>query len=103
MFYRWMTLVCVMVLVGCGETATSVAPPSPAEKAIAELDRIAKTGMVDSAVFLVRENLEDLKSTDKAKAEELLQALDELEKMQDKEQVKKSAAEMIAKLSSSVE
>ena len=103
MFYRWMVFACMMALVGCGEATTSVEPPSPAEQATVELERIAKTGMVDSTVFLLRESLEELKRTDATKAEELLKSLDELEKLQDKEKVRKNAAEMISKLLSSVE
>ena len=96
-FCRWAVLACVLVVAGCGET-TKVTPPSPAEQAAAELDRIAKTGMVDSAVFLVRESLEEMKKTDASKAEELLKSLDELEKLKDKTKVKALAAEMISKL-----
>ena len=97
-FYRWAVFACVLAVVGCGGTATKVTPPSPAEQAKVELERIAETGMVDSAVFLLRESLEEMKRTDASKAEELLKALDELEKLQDREKVKEKAAEMISRL-----
>ena len=96
-FCRPAVLACVLVVAGCGET-TKVTPPSPAEQAAAELDRIAKTGMVDSAIFLVRESLEELKATDPSLATEMLKALDELEQLEDRAKVKELAAEMISKL-----
>ena len=68
-----------------------------------ELEQIAETGMVDSAVFSLRESLEKMRKTDASKAEELLKALDELEKLEDKGKVREHAAEMISKLQSSVE
>jgi len=89
------------MVAGCGGATMNVTPPSPAEEAVAELERIAETGMVDSAVFLVRESLEELRKTDASKAEELLEALDELKRLQDREKVKEHAAEMISKLQSS--
>lgn len=98
MYYRWAVLACVLAVLGCGGTTTKVTPPSPAEQAKVELEQIAKTGMVDSAVFLLRESLEELKKTDASKAEELLKALDELEKLQDKKKVQENAREMISRL-----
>ena len=101
MFYRFAIIVGLLAVVGCGRTATKVTPPSPAEEAKIELERMAETGMVDSTVFVLREHLEELKKTDEAKGTELLAALDELEeleKLKDKKKVSEKAEEMIAKL-----
>ena len=98
MFYRFAVIVCLLAVLGCGGTATKVTPPDPAVDAKIELERIAETGMVDSTVFILRGKLEEVKEADEAKGTELLAALDELEKMQDKKKVSKKAEEMISKL-----
>jgi hypothetical protein len=103
MFYRFAILVCLLAVLGCGGTATKVTPPSPAVEAKIELERIAETGMVDSTVFILREKLEEVKEADEAKGTELLAALDELEKLEDRKGVSKKAEEMIAKLEGGAE
>ena len=53
--------------------------------------------LVDSTVFILREQLEELKKTDEAKGTELLAALDEMEefeKLKDRKKVSEKAKEI---------
>lgn len=102
MVYRCLFLASVLALLGCGDQHTmKVEPPSAAEEAAKELEKVAGSGVIDSAIFLVRNKLE--KMDDQAKARAMLQKLDELESLDDKARIKQLAGEMIAELRSSTE
>ncbi len=102
MVCRCLFVACVLALAGCGGQHTmKVEPPSAAEEAARELEKVAGSGVVDSAIFLVREKLEEM--DDQAKADAMLGKLDELESLKDKARVKQLAGEMISELRSSPE
>jgi hypothetical protein len=81
---------------GSGEHVQSVEPPKNQSKTI--LESVAQSGILDSGMMSVREELEKMKATDAAKAEGLLKDLDQLEKMNDAARIKAKAKEMAAKL-----
>lgn len=87
------------LLAGCGNDVESVpveAPPPPAAKAL--LTDVANSGELGSGASLIRDSLEQLKTTDPAKAEPLLKELDELEGMSDPAKIKAKAKSMADKL-----
>lgn len=98
----WLTRILVvlglLVMLGCGsgETVQSVTPPTNQAKPV--LESVSQTGVVDSGLVVVREELEKMKATDAAKAEGLLKDLDQLERMTDVARIKAKAKEMAAKL-----
>ena len=59
---------------------------------------MVESGVVDSGLMVVREELEKMQSTDAAKAQELLKDLDELESMSSPDQVRNKAKAMLGKL-----
>jgi len=91
-----------LAILGC-DSATTSTPSTPVEEPGATsqitsgLQGVAETGEIDSGVMMVREQLEELKQTDAAKAEELLKDLDELESLSG-EAAKTKAKEMLEKL-----
>jgi len=94
---------CLLVLslaaaIGCssGETTQRVAPPKDQSRAV--LEAIAQSGIVDSGVMTVKEELEKLKATDPAKADALLNDLADLQKPGSPDRIKAKAKEMLAKL-----
>ncbi len=100
-----MRFVCVLMLlvavclVGCGpaETTQKVGPPDAQAEIKMALQSVADSGEIDSGLMMVGEQLESLKATDAAKAEELQKDLDELQGLSG-DAAKKKAAEMIGKL-----
>lgn len=101
-FVPFATVVLMASLVlGCGprETKKAVQQAPPQDQVRSTLQQVAETGVVDSGLMVVREQLEAMKSTDAAKAEGLLQDLDQLEGMANQpEQAKTKAQEMLGKL-----
>lgn len=97
-------LLCVMVLVivGCSREHTkSVKPLAPQDEIRSVLEHVAQTGEIDSGLVIVRDKLEVMKETDAAKAGELLQDLNQLEKLNNQPaQAKAKAQEMLKKLGS---
>lgn len=98
----WLKRFCVvmglLVMLGCGngETVQSVTPPTNQAKQV--LESVAQTGILDSGMVIVQEELEAMKATDAAKAEALLKDLDQLQKMSDAPRIKAKAKEMAGKL-----
>lgn len=74
----------------------SVAPDKSQIKA--RLEEIATTGSGGSATSGLRDALNELKKTDEALANQLLQDLSRLEQMSDSEEIKKLAGSMADKL-----
>ncbi len=100
-FVRVLALLSVLAIVGCGsgENATPVEPPTADSQIKSSLEYVAESGQVDSGIMLVREQLEELKETDAAKADALLKDLDELETMAgNPDGAKAKASEMLKKL-----
>lgn len=95
---RISVVLALLVLTGCGsgETVQAVAPPT--NRAASILESVAKTGVRDSGLVIVREELEKMKATDATKAEALLNDFAQLEKARDAASVKAKAKEMAAKL-----
>lgn len=90
-----------LVLSGCGSgtPSTRVEEPPAQDQIRSALEHVANTGVVDSGLMLVREKLEEMKSSDAAKAEALLKDLAQLEKMGNQPaQAKAKAQEMLGKL-----
>lgn len=91
-----------MTVLGCGggtahipETSVTPPPPTPAKQMLSD---IAESGEVGSGASMIRDALEAMKSTDAAKAEELLSELTELEGMGDPNKIKAKAKSMADKL-----
>lgn len=86
-------------LLGCGSGDTvieSTPQETPAVKAM--LQDIAELGEVGSGGYEIREQLEMMKTSGDAKADELLEDLNELESLSKPPAIKKKAAEMAEKL-----
>lgn len=99
MRFRRLIIVFGMAFVlGCGPTETTQTVTPPQNPIKPTLESIADTGVVDSGTVLVREELEKMKSTDSAKAEDLLKDLDQLESMNDPAAIKAKAKAMVGKL-----
>jgi len=99
-FVRFLTLLGVVAILGCGggETTIPVEEPAADTQVKSALESTAETGEIDSGIMLVRDQLERMKTTDAAKAEGLLKDLDELQSMTSPGQVKTKAKEMLSKL-----
>lgn len=84
---------------GCGgEGATSVEVEAPNAQIQAALADVAESGQIDSGIMLVREQLEMMRETEAAKADDLLKDLDALEGMSSPGSIKAKAKEMLSKL-----
>jgi hypothetical protein len=93
---RCLVVLGLSVVLGCGgERVQSVEPPKNRSKTV--LESVAQTGILNSGIMVVKEELEQMKATDAAKAEGLLKDLDQLEKMNDAARIKAKAKEMAAK------
>ncbi|MEN6496665.1 MAG: hypothetical protein ABFD16_20440 [Thermoguttaceae bacterium] len=93
---RCLVVLGLSVVLGCGgERVQSVEPPKNQSKTV--LESVAQTGILNSGIMVVKEELEKMKATDAAKAEGLLKDLDQLEKMNDAARIKAKAKEMAAK------
>jgi hypothetical protein len=102
-FLRILTLLSVVVILGCGSDIKSVpvtpaAPPPAAQSAKAILTDLANTGEMGSAMETLRQNLEQIKQTDAAKGDALLTELKALEAEKNADQVKAKAKAMADKL-----
>jgi len=93
-------LATAVALVGCGPSTTKipVKPPAPQEQIKGVLQGLAKTGEKTSGLMVVREQLEEMKKTDAAKADALLKDLNDLEAAKDAAAVKAQAQKMLEKL-----
>ena len=101
MLIRWMFIVLwVIVLAGCGggEAGTRVQPPAPPQMAKAALEEIAANGALSSSVEVLQQQLEVLKETEPAKANELLADYNELITLSDPAAIKSKAKAMAGKL-----
>lgn len=99
-FVKLLTALLLCVAVGCGTStpSTEVVPPSTTDAIKVGLQSAAEQGVVDSGLVSVREELEKLKATDAAKADDLLKDLAQLEKMSGADKIKSKAKDMIKKL-----
>jgi hypothetical protein len=91
-------LACSLALFGCGDAGVIEEPMPPAMIAKTLLLQISEAGESGSGTMLIRENLEKLKATDAAKADQLIKELDQLEKTSNPAQVKALAKKMADKL-----
>lgn len=99
-FARFFLVLGLVALLGCGpqETTQRVEEPSGQDQVKSALENVAESGQIDSGLMIVRDELEAMKATDAAKAEELLSDLDALQALTDPAQAKAKAQEMIDKL-----
>ena len=89
-----------LTMVGCGGGPTSepiAAPAAPPPLKQVFLN-IAEAGEVSSAGMEARNQIEELRKTDAAKADEMAKGLAELERLQTPAQVKAKATELANKL-----
>lgn len=95
---RFLPLLVIAAAIGCGPSDTSVPAQqaAPVDQVKSALQNVADTGVIDSGIMTVREQIEAMKATDSAKAEELLTDLDALEKLSG-DAAKKKATEMLGK------
>lgn len=92
-----------VLTVGCGGGSNvpppqSVTPPAAPPAAKQMLLNVAESGELGSGEMSIREDLTKLKATDAAKADSLLQDLDQLKAATDPEQIKSMAKAMADKL-----
>ncbi|MCU0876702.1 MAG: hypothetical protein MUF06_02790 [Pirellulaceae bacterium] len=98
---RLLGLVVVLGLVGCGavkDTPTEVAAPAPTESIKTSLSALAQTGEKDSGFEMIGQEIENLRASDPAKADELSKGFEELRGLNDPAKVKAKAQEMASKL-----
>lgn len=98
---RWISLLGAFLLVGCGpvgDSATTVTPPASTDNIRAVLTDLSKTGEMNSGVMMLESNIETLRQTDAAKADALKKGYDELKALNDPNQIKAKAQEMLGKL-----
>jgi hypothetical protein len=98
--FKFLSALLLCVAVGCGTStpSTEITPPPATDAIKMGLQSAAEQGVVDSGLVSVREELEKLKATDAAKAEDLLKDLAQLEKMSGADKIKSKAKDMIKKL-----
>ena len=96
---RISVLLLVVIAIGCKEGSTPVEAPQStvADLIKSDLQMIVDNGAMGSEMMSIQNNLETLKATDAAKADELLKDLKELEGMSGAK-VKAKATEMLGKL-----
>jgi hypothetical protein len=88
-------------LVGCGAVAdhpVSVTPPVSTDSIKAALNDVIKTGELGSGGSSLEMDIEQIRSTDAAKADALKKAYDELKASADPGKRKAKAQEMMSKL-----
>jgi hypothetical protein len=96
---RFLAVLAVVMIFGCGPREEKQAvEPAGNEQIRPALEQVAESGVVDSGLMVVREELEKMQSTDAAKAQELLKDLEELESMSSPDQVRNKAKAMLGKL-----
>ena len=100
---RLLLLFAVALIVGCGgsekfETIRVTPPSSPTDQARTVLDGVAQTGEVGSGVDELRQLFEQIKQSDPAKGDALLNDLSALESTKDPSAAKAKAQEMLGKL-----
>lgn len=78
---RWAIMVLVVAAVGCQEQSNEVEDPGLSRKELIKQDLqiVVENQQMGSEMMSIKNNLESLKSTDSALAEELLTDLEELE------------------------
>lgn len=97
-FVRILFVLGVVAIVGCGGTSSiPVKDQAAPDQVKMALQTVADTGEIDSGIMVVQEQLEVMKATDAAKADELLKDLEELQKLSG-DAAKTKATEMIGKL-----
>lgn len=101
---RWLLLLLVTATVGCGaKTFESVAVDAlptvpPAQKAKTLLEGVASSGQLGSGAEEIKMTLEELKKTDAAKADQLLNDMKQLEATPEGPGMMAKAKAMAAKL-----
>jgi hypothetical protein len=97
-------LVFALVVVGCsqgtGPGPQKVQPVQvqPTDAIRSALESVGKTGQLGSEGLTIQENIEKLRASDPAKAEELAKDYEALQGMSDPAKVKAKAQEMLGKL-----
>lgn len=97
-FARILFVLSVVAIFGCDSGSTLPVNDQEAPDQVKQaLQSVADTGEIDSGLMVVQEQLEEMKATDAAKAEELLKDLEELMGLSG-DAAKTKATEMIGKL-----
>lgn len=98
---RVLSLAVVLCVGGCGRSGpekVQVQVPPPAQQLRALLETYATSGQLDSGVVAIREQIDTLRATDAAKADELAADLAKFETLKAADAVKKQAESMLKKL-----
>jgi hypothetical protein len=97
---RVITLLGIVAVLGCGSKGQKVTPPtvSPKDAVKKALEDIAQSGQGGSAVGAIMSDLEKLKATEQAVAEELIKDANVLMSTNGEDQIKAKAQEMLKKL-----
>ncbi|MEN6493081.1 MAG: hypothetical protein ABFD16_02205 [Thermoguttaceae bacterium] len=91
--------VCVAAVLGCSKGGeVKQTPAALVQQTKAYLEDLAARGQLDSGMISLQGNLESLKATDPAKAEELLKDYNELNTLRDSSKIKAKAKAMAGKL-----
>lgn len=97
---KYIACLIVGLAVGCGEEGVPIEvqekPPTDEIKTV--LLQISEHGTVGSAGYTLRQEIDELKETDPAKAEQLSNELAELESLGDPAKIKAKAKEMAESL-----
>jgi hypothetical protein len=99
-FMRFLCMLAAVAVFGC-DTGTVAPEPAPSgvEQSIkSTLERLAETGNPETVNELSSYIQEDLAGVDAAKSQSLMPDLEELQSLQDPEQIKDKAQEMLSKL-----
>ncbi len=99
-FMRFLCLFAVVAVFGCD---TGPVAPEPSTSGVEQsvkstLERLAETGNPETVNELSSYIQEDLAGVDAAKSQSLMPDLEELQSLQDPEQIKEKAQEMLSKL-----
>ncbi len=99
-YVRWLAVLSLVAFNACDNSSSSSSREntlSPQEEVRSVLEGVANSGQIDSGIIAARNALEKWRTTDAAKAEELLKDLDALERLTG-QAAKKKASEMIGNL-----
>ena len=97
-FLRGLVLVVLSVLIGCGGTQRIAVIPQPPPDLATLLKQVAETGQIDELKDAFNTRIEQLESTNEAKAKELATDFENLQKLKAPMAIKDQARKMAAKL-----
>ncbi len=97
-FLRGFLFVLMTVLIGCGGSQRVAVIPKPPPDLATLLKQIAETGQIDELKDAINTRIEQLESTNEAKATELATDFEDLQKLKAPMAIKDQARKMATKL-----